>query len=348
MGDSNTRPLITIGIPVYNVEDYVSTALNSALSQTYPNLEIIIIDDRTPDKSMKVVEKTIAAHPRKNNVRILHHEENRGLSCARNTIIDTATGEYLFFMDSDDYITDDCIEKLYRCIEKYDVDYAEGSYDVVNQEGTKVERVYIHVENHIKDEECILNRKQFDYLYNHPHYPYIYVWNRLVRTQLLRNASLYFKSGMLYEDNYFSLSLNMKASSCYVLPDITYHYRLRDCSIMHHGIDKYSLKEVDDYCKFIEWKVQLVQQNKTKLFYDVLIREITLQSIYAAMTYLKKQKCVETEDISPFIKRMLVSPFTLGDIMKYSKHKRTYILFWIFYALPYSVQCLYLRKKGVF
>lgn len=104
-------PLISLIIPIYNVEDYVEKCLESALRQNYSNLEILIIDDCSTDKSMEVVNKVIKKYPERNAL-IISHTQNKGLGAARNTGIAQAKGEYIMFLDSDDYISQGYINSL--------------------------------------------------------------------------------------------------------------------------------------------------------------------------------------------------------------------------------------------
>ena len=118
------QPSVSIIIPVYNVEPYVEDCIRSVIRQTYGGkMECIVVDDCGTDNSMDVVERVIGEYNGPIPFRILHHEHNRGLSAARNTGMDAATGDYLFFLDSDDELTDDCIEKLTEPLVKewYDV-----------------------------------------------------------------------------------------------------------------------------------------------------------------------------------------------------------------------------------
>ena len=96
---------VSIIIPVYNVAKYIERCLLSVLNQTWPDLEVILVNDCTPDNSMEIVRRVVASHPRGAVVRCLEHEENRGLSAARNTGISASVGDYLYFLDSDDYIS---------------------------------------------------------------------------------------------------------------------------------------------------------------------------------------------------------------------------------------------------
>lgn len=107
------KPSISIVIPVYNVESYVEACIKSVMSQTYDGeMECIMVDDCGTDDSMVKVESVISDYLGPITFRIFHHTHNRGLSAARNTGMDAATGDYLFFIDSDDEITSDCIETL--------------------------------------------------------------------------------------------------------------------------------------------------------------------------------------------------------------------------------------------
>ncbi|MDO4224464.1 MAG: glycosyltransferase family 2 protein, partial [Bergeyella zoohelcum] len=111
------QPLVTISIPIFKCEEFLEKCLLSVLNQTYPNLEVTLINDQTPDNSVAIAENFIAKHQLE-NWKIYHLEENSGLSVVRNKGIDTASGKYLFFLDSDDTITPDCIETLVNISEK--------------------------------------------------------------------------------------------------------------------------------------------------------------------------------------------------------------------------------------
>ena len=111
--------LVSVILPVYNVEKYVENSLRSVIGQTYPDIECLIIDDCGTDRSMDVVENVLAhSNLAGKKIRILRHEKNRGLSAARNTGLDYAEGTYIFFLDSDDSIRPNCIEKHVEAISK--------------------------------------------------------------------------------------------------------------------------------------------------------------------------------------------------------------------------------------
>lgn len=109
---------VTICVPVYNVEKYIERCCKSLFEQTYSNIEYIFVDDRSPDNSIKVVENILQEYPkRKNAVKLIEHSVNKGLAATRNTGIDAVSGEYILFVDSDDYLDHNAVELLMNKVE---------------------------------------------------------------------------------------------------------------------------------------------------------------------------------------------------------------------------------------
>lgn len=124
--------LISVVIPVYNVEKYLRQAIDSVLGQTYKDLEVILVDDGSPDRSPEICDEYRKHY---DNIKVIH-KQNAGLGMARNSGIEVATGSYIYFHDSDDYIAEDEIEKLYNAIKKYKVDICITGYTSVDDNGT--------------------------------------------------------------------------------------------------------------------------------------------------------------------------------------------------------------------
>lgn len=116
--------LISVIVPVYNVEKYLSKCIDSILAQTYKNLEIILVDDGSPDNCPKICDE----YAKKDNRIKVIHKENGGLSAARNVALDIAKGEYIGFVDSDDFIAEDMYEVLYNLAEKYNAEISSVSF----------------------------------------------------------------------------------------------------------------------------------------------------------------------------------------------------------------------------
>ena len=133
---------VTIGIPVYRAVDYIQDTMMSALNQSFPDIEFLIVDDCGKDGTMDVILHLQMMHPRGNDIRILTNDTNLGVSFSRNRIIDEAKGRYLYFMDSDDTIEPDTIQLLYDVIVKNQAQIAYGSYEIIDDVGKSPKEVY--------------------------------------------------------------------------------------------------------------------------------------------------------------------------------------------------------------
>lgn len=197
------KPLVTIVMPVYNVAPYIERALLSAIRQTYSNLEIIVVDDCGKDNSVQIAEQIIAQYDTEHKVRIIHHDHNRGLSAARNTGLDNMRGEYVYFMDSDDEITEDCIEQLEALAEKYPkAEMVIGNMSVPiypnDPEEKKMEgRDFSHFPEYSDDMDWIV-RNMFDYSGGY-FIPSTSV-NKLQKKSFFEDNHLRFVEGLIQED----------------------------------------------------------------------------------------------------------------------------------------------------
>lgn len=217
-------PKVSIIIPVYNVEPYISACLQSVMAQTYTGeLECIIVDDRGKDNSMAVAEREVSVYNGKVDFKIIHREQNGGLSAARNTGIRHATGDYLYFLDSDDEITPDCIALLAEKAASLQPDFVIGGYRVT---GTDKKMPSLHLPDgaFLKGEEIIKT-------YSHGKW-YMMACGKLVNRKFLVDNSLYFKEGLLHEDELWSFQLACLARSMAVVNRQTYVYKVREGSIM--------------------------------------------------------------------------------------------------------------------
>ncbi len=145
-------PLVSVIVPVYGVERYIERCAVSLFEQTYKDIEYIFVNDATPDKSIDVLRAVIDRYPeRAKTIRIVEHPHNKGLSAARNTGIDNATGEYVWHVDSDDYVATDAVEKWVETAEKHRADIVICDINVVTTNGIFTEQVqYSYKEDYIR------------------------------------------------------------------------------------------------------------------------------------------------------------------------------------------------------
>ena len=218
---------ISIVIPVYNVEQYVQRCLESVIAQdkAEADIECLIIDDGSPDKSMSIVRQTIESYNGPIEFVLLNHEKNRGLSAARNTGIHHAKGDYILFIDSDDYLLPDSVQYMLSQLTQYpQVDMIIG-----NVNNSKAGNLMIgDIAEPLLIDDCNVF---FQRVLRHK--IYLYAWNKLIKRNLLVVNDICFVDGILYEDQCWSYQLFSCVSSVLLLPRVTYFYEYNQQSIVH-------------------------------------------------------------------------------------------------------------------
>jgi glycosyltransferase involved in cell wall biosynthesis len=309
--------LITIGIPIYNVEKYVERALLSALNQTYPNIEYIIVDDKGSDNSMKIVEQIKNSHIRGAAMKTIDHVVNRYLGATRNTAIENAKGKYIYFFDSDDEITPDCIEILHSEIVKTDADFVGGSRKILKGDET------VFTENYpdffTKDKE----KTVLSYFNNTS----LYITNKLFKVSFLNENNLRVGLGTI-EDINFSFRVALKATKVCHISKITYLYYMNDMSVSSAGVLKKKLfesllhvfEEEQELIKQAEWSKMLRIKVKKKFF---------AQRLLAANDALKSK-----DNVQHYIQDYLNPHFFDKDIWK----SMTLFVFYLYSQMPLGIK----------
>lgn len=220
---------ITIVIPVYNVAPYVGDCIRSVMCQTWQGgLECIFVDDCGTDDSMEVVHRMIQDYHGQIEFKIVGHAQNRGLSAARNTGISAATGDYIYFLDSDDEITPDCMEALVRPLEQERYDVAIADYRVV---GSGMPQIPLKISEYhpLRGTEVLHAYRRKDW--------YMMAVNKLYRTGFLNQHNLRFREGIIHEDELWSFQIACMAKSMAAVRQETYIYKLREGSITVREFD---------------------------------------------------------------------------------------------------------------
>lgn len=263
--------LVTIIIPVYNVEKHIIRCLNSVIKQTYKHLEILIIDDCGQDSSIILADRFISDNQNPNiKFRIIHHSKNLGVSQARNTGIKEAYGDYIYFLDSDDELQNDAIELLYNSLVTYDTDFSFGNNSIIQQNGKKEIRNKIY-SNFIGEKQHILTSYLQGKWYN-------VAWNKLVKKDFLLENKLFFPVGYLHEDELWSFKLAVCANKMSIVHKSLYNYYINEGSIMHQDPVKRMLQYVDllslmkDYIK----EKELLSNNDVSRFFLLKIVSLTV------------------------------------------------------------------------
>ena len=214
-------PMLTsIIIPYYNVEGTILQCLESVAAQTTKQLEVLLVDDCGQDGTTELVNDFISKYSGPFKFRVLRQEKNQGQSAARNRGILEATGDCIYFLDSDDYISRDCIELLSQELEKDEsIQMAIGNYAIVGPQHFAPfklqQRIYT-------SDEIIREQLSFN-IYSMP-------WNKLIRRQFLIDNQLFFQPGIVHEDNLWSLCTAFCLDKMSVLLKPTYYYIIRQGS----------------------------------------------------------------------------------------------------------------------
>ena len=226
-------PKISIIIPLYNVEEYIVECLESVVRQTYQGeIECIIVDDCGTDKSLSITEQFISDHEGKIDFKLVHHAKNRGLSAARNTGVEHASGDYIYFLDSDDYISDDCMAVLTEPLKNKEYDMVIGDYKTF-----PFERIITIMNDALEELDDQVEIFKEYYIRRSL---YVMAWNKLTKRDLFEKYDLSFLEGQIHEDDLWTYKTNSCVRTVAIQHDKIYFYRLRENSIAYDRNTKIS------------------------------------------------------------------------------------------------------------
>lgn len=253
------KTLISIIIPVYNVEKYLAECFETVANQTYRNIEIILVDDGSTDNSGVIADRLAESDPRA----FVVHKTNRGLSDARNVGMRLAKGEYITFIDSDDYVDKKFIEKLFELAKKTDA-------DIVQCENTRdVDRIGRGSKNVVSMSglDAFIELMKFRTV-SPP------AWGKLYKLSLFRNNNLEFPFGRLHEDTAILYKLIYFARTFACLDAALYYYRINDSSIM---TSTYTKNHYESVVKYHDELDEFIDTNQISISTPIVYRHKTLR-----------------------------------------------------------------------
>lgn len=263
---------ISIIVPIYNAQKYLSRCIESVIKQTYKNFELILIDDGSTDNSYAICEE----YQKKDNRIILIKKENGGQSSARNNGLNIARGNYIGFVDSDDWISSNMFEKLFSLIESYEADIVSSDYFFSNND--------IEVFPEVSGKELVLNNKteiikyffKSDKLNSTNEFA---VWGKLYKRELFNN--LFFKEGIIYEDYLLNFYLFEKANKIVKTKDILYAYFQSPNSTTRAKLDSKQMallsttnEIIENLIKYDENIQNLGQRKLAMVYFSLLARYV--------------------------------------------------------------------------
>lgn len=254
--------LISVILPVYNVEQYLNECINSLLLQTYSNLEIILVDDGSTDGSGKVCDEWKYKDKR---IRVIH-KKNEGVSVARNIGIDASTGKYIGFIDSDDAVAPEFYEKLYHAIMAESADLAV-THEII-WDGGQIQKTACTSQN--GKGECLEGKKEFLEHFLEPFTGNIgWVWNKLYSRDLIGSSRFIRVKNM--EDVMFNAEIALKVKHAVWICDRLYYYRQREGSVCGCGKNNRILEEMNGQ-KYIHQLFMNESDDFGKKVYSICIK----------------------------------------------------------------------------
>ena len=226
-------PLFSIIIPVYKVEEFIVRCLQSVVNQSYKNIECILVNDVTPDSSMEVAQDFITKNP-DFDFKIINQAFNQGLSMARNAGMDLAKGKYIYFLDSDDEITDYAIDHLVKLAEETNAEMVLGQSVCINEE-ENWKRNYFPITS---EKDVIEGSKNIVWSFVKGKYP-VMACDKLVRMDFLMEHKLYFVKDLFSQDVLWSFQSMLKFEKIAFLREDTYLYYFHGASIIHNRGEKH-------------------------------------------------------------------------------------------------------------
>ena len=232
---------ISVIVPVYRVEKYLPACIDSILNQTFTDFELILVDDGSPDRCPEICDEVARRDAR---VRVIH-QANAGLSAARNAGIEIAHGEWLGFVDSDDYIAPQFYEKLYQTAQRTDADCVMCSVQNVDESGKPIDSALMRVADEVKTGREVLRKIGRDDVT-----PYLTAWNKLYRRKLFN--TLRYPAGRQNEDVFVFAELFCQVQRAVCVAEPLYFYRKRIGSIMNSVVTLRNLDEMWAYVNCFE------------------------------------------------------------------------------------------------
>ena len=287
---------VSVIVPVYNVEKYIDKCLDSLVNQTLKELEIIIVNDGSPDNSEKIIKKYLKKY---NNIKYFV-KENGGLSSARNYGLKYVTGEYIAFIDSDDYVSNDMYEKMYFKAKENNFDMVVCDINYVYND--KIEIVNSGIKKDTNDIKST-------YLNIHPA-----AWNKIFKKDLFEN-NIYFKEGVWFEDVEFIYRLLPYVKSIGVIHEAYNYYINREGSITNTVN-----KKIYDYIYNMNGIVDFYKENKIYFKYQKELEYVYVRYIYA--TFIKSILRYNYDDYKEAVL------FAIENVKKYFPRYRRNIYFY--------------------
>lgn len=247
--------LVSIIIPVYNVENFLNDCLESVLNQTYNNVEVIAVDDGSTDNSPNILNKYARKYP---NLKVYLQHINQGQGVARNIGLEKSEGDYILFVDSDDYIELDTVKYLVEVMEETNVDFVRFNATSFSSGGEIIKEESYRFSQYLTEKK-VYSKENYKKIYlSFMPSPVLYIFNK----DLLSKNDITFPAEIIHEDEVFSTLLFLYATSCVYVNKDFYKRRYRAGSTMTKKTEEQIERSFKSYLQIIEIYKELLSNNK--------------------------------------------------------------------------------------
>lgn len=309
---------ISVIIPIYKVEAFIERCATTLLEQTFREVEYIFVDDATPDRSIQILEEVVARYPeRKEQVRIVHHEENKGLPAARNTGLMLATGKYIFHCDSDDYVESTMLEELYYTAKTQDADIVWCDWYLTFAENER----YMKQPNFGTPMEALKAMLSGGMKFN--------VWNKLVRRSLYTDNGIEFPSGYGMGEDMTMMMLFAHAKKVAYVPKAYYHY-------IKTNTNAFSQTYSDKHLVELKHNVQRIVNYMQGIYGNDLGKELSFLKLDVKLPFLIANNFKRWEEWYPEANTYILQNKYISSRSRYIQWlaaKKQFWLLWIYNLL---------------
>lgn len=339
---------ISVGMPVWGVEKYIRRCLLSILDQDFDDMEVLVINDCTPDKSIDIVKEIASSHHKGNLVKIFNQPHNMGCWAARNRILEEAKGKYILLIDSDDYFSKGAIPALYKEAERTGAEITYGSISVVNEDGELIPDSSVQG---IRQKDFVLKGKDklASYANDNIHELKLhnFIWNNLIRTDFINKHQLKFRKTKFWDDVLFNADMQPFVESACFISAITYNYVIRDDSLSNYqSRDVINIEEIRQHLSNQQYLKLQSLSLKGKPYFETRMTKMMLNVFYTIIGIIRNQAKLSEEISKTEIRQAIQHPLSMKDIIRFKEYKKINCLFWLVGKMPPSMSYATIRTIG--
>lgn len=326
-------------MPVWGVEKYIERCIESILDQDFDDMEVLVVDDCGPDKSLEIAERIKKSHPKGNLIRIIRQPKNMGCWAARNRVLEEAQGKYILLVDSDDYLAKGAIPKLYKIAEETGVEATYGSILPVDENGNALENSGVDGIN-LPNLTMVGEDKLASYANSTTHRRNLnnFIWNILIRKDFIDQHNLRFKETKFWDDVIFNADMQPLIQSATFISDITYNYVIRANSLSNFQQRKQiKIEEIRQYITIFQYLKKQCLELKDKSYFENRITKIMLDLFYILIGAIRNKEILTAHLGKTEFRNAIHHPLKISEIIRLKKHKLTNLLFWTMGVLPPTI-----------